>query len=71
LTGHDAQYDLLLRDDLSLSIGLNVSGHGVRFEAHTPNFGKLYFDKLTSADRLLASKVVTAALDESAPIKGA
>jgi tetratricopeptide (TPR) repeat protein len=30
------QVDLLLRDDLSLSIGLNVSGHGVRFEAHTP-----------------------------------
>ncbi len=30
------QVDLLLRDDLSLSIGLNVSGSGVRFEAHTP-----------------------------------
>src|SRR5579885_512882 len=30
------QVDLLLRDDLSLSIGLNVSDHGVRFEAHTP-----------------------------------
>ncbi len=30
------QIDVLLRDDLSLSIGLNVSGHGVRFEAHTP-----------------------------------
>src|SRR5579872_4124979 len=30
------QVDVLLRDDLSLSIGLNVSGHGVRFEAHTP-----------------------------------
>ncbi len=30
------QVDLLLRDDLSLSIGLNVSGHGICFEAHTP-----------------------------------
>ena len=30
------QVDVLLRDDLSLSIGLNVSGHGVRFETHTP-----------------------------------
>src|ERR671924_652630 len=30
------QVDLLLRDDLSLSIGLNVSGNGVCFEAHTP-----------------------------------
>jgi hypothetical protein len=30
------QVDLLLRDDLSLSVGLNVSARGVRFEAHTP-----------------------------------
>ncbi len=30
------QVDLLLRDELSLSIGLSVSVHGVRFEAHTP-----------------------------------
>jgi hypothetical protein len=30
------QFDLLLRDDLSLSVGLNVSGHGVRFDVQTP-----------------------------------
>src|SRR5215467_8197622 len=30
------QVDLLLRDDLSLSIGMSVSDHGVRFEVHTP-----------------------------------
>jgi hypothetical protein len=30
------QVDLLLRDDLSLSIGLNVSANGICFEAHTP-----------------------------------
>jgi hypothetical protein len=30
------QFDLLLRDELSLSVGLNVSGHGVRFDVQTP-----------------------------------
>jgi hypothetical protein len=30
------QVDLLLRDDLSLSIGMSVSDRGVRFEVHTP-----------------------------------
>ena len=30
------QVDLLLRDELSLSVGLNVSGHGVRFDVQTP-----------------------------------
>src|SRR5436190_12376844 len=30
------QIDLLLRDELSLSVGLNVSGHGVRFDVQTP-----------------------------------
>src|SRR5215471_4382415 len=32
---HD-QVDLLLRDDLSLSVALNVSGHGLRFDVQTP-----------------------------------
>jgi hypothetical protein len=30
------QFDLLLRDELSLSVGLNASGHGVRFDVQTP-----------------------------------
>jgi hypothetical protein len=30
------QVDLLLRDELSLSVGLNISGHGVRFDVQTP-----------------------------------
>lgn len=30
------QVDLLLRDDLSLSVALNVSGHGLRFDVQTP-----------------------------------
>lgn len=30
------QIDLLLRDDLSLSVALNVSGHGLRFDVQTP-----------------------------------
>jgi hypothetical protein len=30
------QVDLLLRDELSLSVGLNVCGHGVRFDVQTP-----------------------------------
>jgi hypothetical protein len=30
------QVDVLLRDELSLSVGLNVSGHGVRFDVQTP-----------------------------------
>jgi len=30
------QVDLLLRDELSLSVGLNVSGHGVRFDVQAP-----------------------------------
>src|SRR5262249_51310140 len=29
------QVDLLLRDDLSLSVALNVSGHGLRFDVQT------------------------------------
>ena len=31
-----SQVDLLLRDDLSLSVALNVSGHGLRFDVQTP-----------------------------------
>ena len=30
------QVDLLLRDDLSLSVSLNVSRHGLRFDVQTP-----------------------------------
>jgi hypothetical protein len=30
------QVDLLLRDELSLSVSLNVSGHGMRFDVQTP-----------------------------------
>src|SRR5579871_749535 len=30
------QVDVLLRDELSLSVGLNVSGQGVRFDVQTP-----------------------------------
>jgi hypothetical protein len=30
------QVDLLLRDELSLSVSLNVSGHGLRFDVQTP-----------------------------------
>ncbi len=30
------QVDLLLRDELSLSVGLNVSGRGARFDVQTP-----------------------------------
>src|SRR6266566_8412410 len=30
------QVDLLLRDDLSLSVALNVSSHGLRLEVQTP-----------------------------------
>jgi hypothetical protein len=30
------QVDLLLHDELSLSVGLNVSAHGVRFDVQTP-----------------------------------
>ncbi len=30
------QIDVLLRDDLSLSVALNVSGHGLRFDVQTP-----------------------------------
>jgi len=30
------QVDLLLRDELSLSVSVNVSGHGVRFDVQTP-----------------------------------
>ena len=30
------QVDLLLRDDLSLSVALNVSSHGLRFDVQTP-----------------------------------
>jgi hypothetical protein len=30
------QVDLLLRDELSLSVSLNVTGHGLRFDVQTP-----------------------------------
>jgi hypothetical protein len=30
------QVDLLLRDELSLSVSLNISGHGLRFDVQTP-----------------------------------
>jgi hypothetical protein len=51
------QVDLLLRDDLSLSIGLNVSGQGVRFEAHTPIWHSQF--AITKANDLATLAVFT------------
>ena len=51
------QVDLLLRDDLSLSIGLNVSGNGVRFEAHTPLWHSQF--AITKANELATLAVFT------------
>jgi hypothetical protein len=51
------QVDLLLRDDLSLSVGLNVSGHGLRFEVQTPLWHSQF--AITKANDLATLAVFT------------
>ena len=51
------QVDLLLRDDLSLSVGLNVSGHGLQFEVQSPMWHSQF--AITKANDLATLAVFT------------